>query len=131
MLNPTENNVRHLAGRYGISMKRVDAILRLKGLERQWIKVSLHDASTSLSLLEYDEIKSISLEDHPMVKKLYMHGFLNLSLSIFVQSAEHSSTLPQVLSLKIVLQTPLTNPKCRIISLGGELVILVILMIIS
>lgn len=39
MANPAGNGVRALASRYGLSMKRVDAILRLKGLEAHWQKV--------------------------------------------------------------------------------------------
>ncbi|THH12285.1 hypothetical protein EW146_g7762 [Bondarzewia mesenterica] len=38
MSNPDINSVRNLAGRYHLSIKRVDAILRLKGLEEHWIK---------------------------------------------------------------------------------------------
>ncbi|KAH9949380.1 eukaryotic mitochondrial regulator protein-domain-containing protein [Amylocystis lapponica] len=34
--NPTVYDVRKLSERYGISMQRVDAILRLKGLEDHW-----------------------------------------------------------------------------------------------
>jgi hypothetical protein len=41
MDNPKANSVRSLAGRYHLSIKRVDAILRLKGLEESWIKVCL------------------------------------------------------------------------------------------
>jgi hypothetical protein len=36
MANPEQNSVRVLAGKYYLSMKRVDAILRLKGLEEHW-----------------------------------------------------------------------------------------------
>jgi hypothetical protein len=39
MTDPQANSVRNLAGRYHLSMKRVDAILRLKGLEESWEKV--------------------------------------------------------------------------------------------
>lgn len=39
MNNPTANSVRNLSGRYHLSIKRVDAILRLKGLEESWLKV--------------------------------------------------------------------------------------------
>ena len=39
MANPKANSVRSLASRYHLSIKRVDAILRLKGLEENWIKV--------------------------------------------------------------------------------------------
>jgi Eukaryotic mitochondrial regulator protein len=39
MANPTTNGVRSIAARYGMSIKRVDAILRLKGLEKDWEKV--------------------------------------------------------------------------------------------
>lgn len=41
MANPNANSVRSLASRYHLSIKRVDAILRLKGLEESWIKVCL------------------------------------------------------------------------------------------
>ncbi|KAF8273040.1 eukaryotic mitochondrial regulator protein-domain-containing protein [Lactarius quietus] len=41
MTDPQANSVRNLAGRYHLSMKRVDAILRLKGLEESWVKVCL------------------------------------------------------------------------------------------
>ena len=40
MKDPKNNNIRVLSSTYGLSIKRVDAILRLKGLERSW-KVSL------------------------------------------------------------------------------------------
>ena len=39
MGNPKTNSVRSLAGRYHLSMKHVDAILRLKGLEESWVEV--------------------------------------------------------------------------------------------
>lgn len=39
MLDPEVNNVRALAAQHGISIKRADAILRLKGLEAAWKKV--------------------------------------------------------------------------------------------
>lgn len=39
MSNPEKYNIRVLSGAYGISFKRIDAILRLKGLERNWEKV--------------------------------------------------------------------------------------------
>lgn len=39
--NPRKFNIRVLSGAYGISLKRVDAILRLKGMEESWTKVSV------------------------------------------------------------------------------------------
>ena len=39
MADPQANSVRNLAGRYHLSMNRVDAILRLKGLEESWVEV--------------------------------------------------------------------------------------------
>ncbi|KAF8913237.1 eukaryotic mitochondrial regulator protein-domain-containing protein [Gymnopilus junonius] len=36
--DPMINNPRKLSQRYGVSLKRVDAILRLKGMERHWTK---------------------------------------------------------------------------------------------
>ena len=40
MKDPDTYSVRNLAELHGLSLKRVDAILRLKGLEQSWIKVS-------------------------------------------------------------------------------------------
>ena len=40
MADPAKSDVRHLAQRHGLSIARVDAILRLKGLEEHWRKVS-------------------------------------------------------------------------------------------
>lgn len=37
--DPVENSVRKLSLRYCLGMKRVDAILRLKGMEHSWYKV--------------------------------------------------------------------------------------------
>jgi hypothetical protein len=39
MEDPIKNSVRILSQRYHLSLKRVDAILRLKGLEHSWYKV--------------------------------------------------------------------------------------------
>lgn len=47
MANPEGNSVRALAERYGLSIKRVDAILRLKGLEEYWKKVRVFCHSTT------------------------------------------------------------------------------------
>lgn len=41
MTDPVENSVRKLAIRYTLAFKRVDAILRLKGLEHSWYKVGI------------------------------------------------------------------------------------------
>lgn len=39
-LNPKKFNIRKLSQIFNISLKRVTAILRLKSLEKKWIKVS-------------------------------------------------------------------------------------------
>jgi Mor family transcriptional regulator len=39
MLDPETNNIRALSQRYHLSLKRVEAILRLKGLEAAFVKV--------------------------------------------------------------------------------------------
>jgi hypothetical protein len=39
MADPLKNSVRELARKYHLSIKRVDAILRLKGHEMAWIEV--------------------------------------------------------------------------------------------
>ncbi|KAF9446126.1 hypothetical protein P691DRAFT_804711 [Macrolepiota fuliginosa MF-IS2] len=41
MADPKKNSIRVLSQRYHLSLKRVDAILRLKGLEHSWYKVGL------------------------------------------------------------------------------------------
>jgi hypothetical protein len=41
MQDPKQNGPRRLAKRFNLSLKRVDAILRLKGLEKAWVKVSV------------------------------------------------------------------------------------------
>jgi hypothetical protein len=42
MEDPVKNSVRELARQHHLSMKRVDAILRLKGLEESWVKASVY-----------------------------------------------------------------------------------------
>ena len=41
MSDPAKYSVRTLAELHGLSIARVDAVLRLKGLEEEWRKVSL------------------------------------------------------------------------------------------
>ena len=38
-MNPQENDSHTLSTRYGIAVKRIEAIIRLKDLEEQWRKV--------------------------------------------------------------------------------------------
>lgn len=57
MRDPEKFNVRVLAQRHGLSIARVDAILRLKGLEEQWRKVS------------YAFCKGTTLQRHGMISK--------------------------------------------------------------
>jgi hypothetical protein len=66
MINPDTNSVRNLASRYHLSIKRVDAILRLKGLEESWKKVC---APASFPLPDSGRMMftKISLEDVNMV----------------------------------------------------------------
>ena len=49
MADPEKNSLRVLAERNYLSMKRVDAILRLKGLEEHWKQVRAHSIPTSLT----------------------------------------------------------------------------------
>ncbi|EKM83961.1 hypothetical protein AGABI1DRAFT_88779 [Agaricus bisporus var. burnettii JB137-S8] len=51
MTDPVENSVRKLAIRYTLAFKRVDAILRLKGLEHSWYKVGNSSFSSYVKLL--------------------------------------------------------------------------------
>ncbi|KAI0652447.1 hypothetical protein C8Q79DRAFT_937727 [Trametes meyenii] len=53
MLDPVNSNVRALAQRYGLSIVRVDAILRLKGLEAHWRKQNKQLQTGFLKGMEY------------------------------------------------------------------------------
>ncbi|KAI9057780.1 hypothetical protein FKP32DRAFT_1597999 [Trametes sanguinea] len=53
MLDPVKFNVRVLAQRHGLSIARVDAILRLKGLEQQWKKQGKQLQTGFLKGMEY------------------------------------------------------------------------------
>ncbi len=64
MANPEANSVRNLATRYHLSIKRVDAILRLKGLEESWIKVCLPRLTPLAKNSGRMMFLKISLEDH-------------------------------------------------------------------
>ena len=62
MSDPMLYSVRTLAAEHHLSIKRVDAILRLKGLEQHWIKVSyFYCQLTHTALLLYDEHKKFSI----------------------------------------------------------------------
>ena len=56
MRDPKENSVRVLSQIYHISMKRVDAILRLKGLENAWLKVRCFSSSPPHNGGELDDV---------------------------------------------------------------------------
>lgn len=68
MTDPQANSVRALAVKHHLSIKRIDAILRLKGLEESWKKVR----NLFLQFVSFENvmsnINSISLIDIPMVK---------------------------------------------------------------
>ena len=54
MADPETNNIRALSQRYHLSLKRVEAILRLKGLEAAFVKVRVFSVlqwSTYLSTM--------------------------------------------------------------------------------
>ena len=67
MANPETNSIRNLAGRYHLSMKRVDAILRLKGLEESWVKVCPVPYVVPSHIMAKMMFTPISLEDPKMV----------------------------------------------------------------
>ena len=99
MADPQANSVRALASKYHLSIKRVEAILRLKGLEQHWVKVcsrllrSVPGASPLRSGFSMMSQKSISLEDIKyMVITLNMHGFLTPLVSNHLH--HHTDTLP-------------------------------------
>ena len=92
MSNPAENHVRALAALHGLSIARVDAILRLKGLEEHWKKVSVLSMTTTAhfcaSMMSTNRLVLKTIHTGFMVKQTYMHGFLNFylfhrSLTIF------------------------------------------------
>lgn len=80
MADPAVNNVRSLAALYGLSLKRVDAILRLKGLEEHWMKVSTFTPLFEHIALFWDEYKSISLEET-------LHGLLVTTYTLVSDSS--------------------------------------------
>lgn len=41
MADPETNSIRALSQKFHVSLGRVDAILRLKGMQHDWVKVSL------------------------------------------------------------------------------------------
>lgn len=53
--DPKANSLRKLSQRHHISLKRMDAILRLKGLEKAWIRVCAVSFFQSLSMLSHDD----------------------------------------------------------------------------
>ena len=86
MSNPETYNVRVLAVAYGISMKRVDAILRLKGMEKAWMKVSIPVLliGQEFPFLKYDEPKNRLVFKTPTwLKPFIMHGFLIFYFQIY------------------------------------------------
>lgn len=50
LFDPEKNNIRVLSARHSVSIKRVDAIIRLKRLEEQWQEVSSRSLSSWLLL---------------------------------------------------------------------------------
>jgi hypothetical protein len=72
MANPEVNTARKLSYEYGLSISRIEAILKLKFVEIEWRKVSVFDftffhPSNRLRM----NLKSISLEDYIWLKKLF------------------------------------------------------------
>ena len=62
MSDPETNSVRALSSRHNISIQRLDAILRLKGLEEAWKKASFDFRYIICTPTSNDEqYKSISL----------------------------------------------------------------------
>ena len=67
MANPKASSVRSLASRYHLSIKRVDAILRLKGLEKSWIKVCLAFLAALAKFWQDDVSQRLVLKTSKMV----------------------------------------------------------------
>jgi hypothetical protein len=70
MADPEANSVRALAARHHLSIKRIDAILRLKGLEESWKKVRTRSFSFLKNVMS--NVNSISLIDTYMVKSTHL-----------------------------------------------------------
>lgn len=69
MVEAHERAVRTLSEKFGVSIARVEAIIRLKQYEQEYQKVRSDSSFRSSTF--YEEYKSISLEDTYMVKELY------------------------------------------------------------
>ena len=110
MADPQANSVRALASKYHLSIKRVEAILRLKGLEQHWVKVCsrflrfVPGASPFRSGFSMMSQKSISLEDISPWLNNQMHGFLTLYvlLRTFSYSMLTTSTQVHILRLSVM-----------------------------
>jgi len=69
--NNTEYSVRRLAKRFHLSVKRVDAILRLKGMEQDWKKVCILSSCGLCLVQPIMMFSTISLKDNYMVPYCY------------------------------------------------------------
>jgi hypothetical protein len=87
MTDPNTNSVRVLAGRYHLSMKRVDAILRLKGLEEHWKQVRTRSfRCLVLSGARYVmSVYRLVFKTSTWLNIENMHGFLILSCSLCIK----------------------------------------------
>ena len=74
--NPTANDPHTLSIRYGISVRRVEAIIRLKQLEATWKEVIMYSQLVLIAVVSFMMSKTISLEDNHMVKTS-IHAWLS------------------------------------------------------
>jgi Eukaryotic mitochondrial regulator protein len=82
--NPTANDPHTLSTRYGIAIRRIEAILCLKQLESQWKQVRVNPSWDLFDPL-FMMSKTISLEDNYMVKTS-IHAWLSDPFVILVTS---------------------------------------------
>lgn len=75
--DPTTNTARAISGRYGISIARVEAIIRLKTLEASWKEVRIRFTFFSVPSLVMRKQKRLVFKTKIMVINFCMHGFLN------------------------------------------------------
>ena len=74
--DPQANSIRALSNRYGISIKRIDAIIRLKQLEEQWTKVCLKFLLFLIRSRLWWVYKRLVLKTNHMVKNS-LHAWLS------------------------------------------------------
>ncbi|PBK76890.1 hypothetical protein ARMSODRAFT_249620 [Armillaria solidipes] len=138
MRDPEKNNVRELAQRHHLSLGRVDAILRLKGMEHAWVKegktlqtgfrigmeklVSVRDSRRRITSRE-DANEADEIEEEPgrqaardRYERHFWESLLEDAESVVPMSLKHSKALATRKTASDYLHTddPRITPRVKI-----------------